>query len=141
MKKRFLAAGLVLATVLSGCSLSDYSEGLDDANELVSGVVGAMSDIASEASSVMQDASPTAASIADEVKQGINEVKDSGVLDEVKENVKDSVKDAGKKATDAAKDKLTETAKDTIKDAVTQAGKENLFPGSFFSVSLATAGQ
>lgn len=126
MKKRFLAAGLVLATVLSGCSLSDYNEGLNDANELVSGVVDAMSDIASEASSVMQDASPTAASIASEVKNGLDEVKDSAVLDEVKDNVKESVKDAGKKAADAAKDTLTETAKDTIRNAVTEAGKENL---------------
>ena len=126
MKKKILAAGLIVSMILSGCSLSDYNEGLDDANELVSGVVDAMSGIADEASSVMQDASPTASSIADEVKNSIDVVKDSGVLDEVKENVKDGVKDAGKKAADAAKDTLTETAKETIKNAVSEAGKENL---------------
>jgi gas vesicle protein len=129
MKKRILAAGLVVSFILSGCSLSDYNEGLDDANELVSGVVGAMNDIASEASSVMQDASPTASSIADEVKNSIDVVKDSGVLDEVKENVKenvkDSVKEAGEKATDAAKQSLKDAAKDVLngasEDALTDA--------------------
>jgi len=116
--------------VLSGCSLSDYNEGLDDANELVSGVVDAMSGIADEASSVMQDASPTAASIADEVKNSIDVVKDSGVLDEVKENVKDSVKEAGDKATDAAKQSIKDAAKDALngisKDALNDAASEAL---------------
>lgn len=130
MKKRILAAGLAISVILSGCSLSDYNEGLDDANELVSGVVDAMSGIASEASSVMQDASPAAASIAEEVKQGIGEVKDSGVLDEVKENVKDSVKEAGDKATDAAKQSIKDAAKDALngvsKDALNDAASEAL---------------
>jgi hypothetical protein len=130
MKKKILAAGLIVSMILSGCSLSDYNEGLDNANELVSGVVDAMSGIANEASSVMQDASPTAASIADEVKQGINEVKDSGVLDEVKENVKDSVKEAGDKATDAAKQSIKDAAKDALngvsKDALSDAASEAL---------------
>ncbi|MBE5828504.1 MAG: hypothetical protein E7305_03460 [Butyrivibrio sp.] len=117
MKKKILAAGLVVSLILSGCSLSDYNEGLDDANELVSGVVDAMSDMASGASSVMQDASPTAASIADEVKNSIDVVKDSGVLDEVKENVKDGVKDAGEKATDAVKQSVKEAAKDALNGA------------------------
>ena len=130
MKKKILAAGLIVSMILSGCSLSDYNEGLDDANELVSGVVDAMSGIADEASSVMQDASPTAASIADEVKQGINEVKDSGVLEEVKDNVKDSVKEAGDKATDAAKQSIKDAAKDALngvsKDALNDAASEAL---------------
>ena len=129
MKKKILAAGLIVSMILSGCSLNDYNEGLDDANELVSGVVDAMNDMASEASSVMQDASPTAASIADEVKNSIDVVKDSGVLDEVKENVKenvkDSVKEAGEKATDAAKQSLKDAAKDVLngvsEDALTDA--------------------
>lgn len=130
MKKKILAAGLVLSMILTGCSLNDYNEGLDDANELVSGVVGAMNDIASGASSVMQDASPTAASIADEVKNSIDVVKDSGVLDEVKENVKDSVKEAGEKATDAAKQSIKDAAKDALngvsKDALNDAASEAL---------------
>ena len=130
MKKKILAAGLIVSMILSGCSLSDYNEGLDDANELVSGVVDAMSGIASEASSVMQDASPAAASIAEEVKQDIGEVKDSGVLDEVKENVKDSVKEAGDKATDAAKQSIKDAAKDALngvsKDALNDAASEAL---------------
>ncbi|MBP3274595.1 MAG: hypothetical protein J6L93_06295, partial [Butyrivibrio sp.] len=110
MKKRILAAGLIVSMILSGCSLSDYNEGLDDANELVSGVVDAMSGIADEASSVMQDASPTAASIA--------------------ENVKDSVKEAGDKATDAAKQSIKDAAKDALsgvsKDALSDAASEAL---------------
>ncbi|MBP3783895.1 MAG: hypothetical protein J6I68_11670 [Butyrivibrio sp.] len=130
MKKKILATGLVLSMILTGCSLNDYNEGLDDANELVSGVVGAMNDIASGASSVMQDASPTAASIADEVKNSIDVVKDSGVLDEVKENVKDSVKEAGDKATDAAKQSIKDAAKDALngisKDALNDAASEAL---------------
>ena len=130
MKKKILAAGLVVSFILSGCSLSDYNEGLDDANELVSGVVDAMSGIADEASSVMQDASPTAASIADEVKNSIDVVKDSGVLDEVKDNVKDSVKEAGEKATDAAKQSVKDAAKDALngisKDALNDAASEAL---------------
>ena len=130
MKKKILAAGLIVSMILSGCSLSDYNEGLDDANELVSGVVDAMSGIADEASSVMQDASPTAASIADEVKNSIDVVKDSGVLDEVKENVKDSVKEAGDKATDAAKQSIKDAAKDALngisKDALNDAASEAL---------------
>ena len=130
MKKRILAAGLIVSMILSGCSLNDYNEGLDDANELVSGVVDAMSGIADEASSVMQDASPTAASIADEVKNSIDVVKDSGVLDEVKENVKDSVKEAGDKATDAAKQSIKDAAKDALngisKDALNDAASEAL---------------
>ncbi|MBE5823268.1 MAG: hypothetical protein E7308_04285 [Butyrivibrio sp.] len=130
MKKKILAAGLVVSFILSGCSLSDYNEGLDDANELVSGVVDAMSDMASGASSVMQDASPTASSIADEVKNSIDVVKDSGVLDEVKENVKDSVKEAGDKATDAAKQSIKDAAKDALngisKDALNDAASEAL---------------
>ncbi len=130
MKKRFLAAGLVISMILSGCSLSDYNAGLDDANELVSGVVGAMNDIASETSSVIQDASPTAASIAEEVKTGINVVKDSGVLDEVKDNVKDSVKEAGEKATDAAKQSIKDAAKEALngasEDALSDAASEAL---------------
>ncbi len=130
MKKKILAAGLIVSMILSGCSLSDYNEGLDNANELVSGVVDAMSGIANEASSVMQDASPTAASIADEVKNSIDVVKDSGVLDEVKENVKDSVKEAGDKATDAAKQSIKDAAKDALngisKDALNDAASEAL---------------
>ncbi len=130
MKKKILAAGLIVSMILSGCSLSDYNEGLDDANELVSGVVDAMGGIADEASSVMQDASPTAASIADEVKNSIDVVKDSGVLDEVKENVKDSVKEAGDKATDAAKQSIKDAAKDALngisKDALNDAASEAL---------------
>ena len=130
MKKKILAAGLIVSMILSGCSLSDYNEGLDDANELVSGVVDAMSGIADEASSVMQDASPTAASIADEVKNSIDVVKDSGVLDEVKENVQDSVKEAGDKATDAAKQSIKDAAKDALngisKDALNDAASEAL---------------
>jgi len=94
MKKKILAAGLIVSMILSGCSLSDYNEGLDDANELVSGVVGAMNDIASGASSVMQDASPTAASIADEAKQSIK---------------------------DAAKDALNGISKDDLNDAASEA--------------------
>lgn len=130
MKKRIMAAGLIVSMILSGCSLNDYNEGLDDANELVSGVVDAMTDIASGASSVMQDASPTAASIADEVKNSIDVVKDSGVLDEVKDNVKDSVKEAGEKATDAAKQSVKDAAKDALngisKDALNDAASEAL---------------
>lgn len=130
MKKKILAAGLIVSMILSGCSLSDYNEELDDANELVSGVVDAMSGIADEASSVMQDASPTASSIADEVKNSIDVVKDSGVLDEVKENVKDSVKEAGDKATDAAKQSIKDAAKDALngisKDALNDAASEAL---------------
>ena len=130
MKKKILAAGLIVSMILSGCSLSDYNEGLDDANELVSGVVDAMSGIADEASSVMQDASPTAASIADEVKNSIDVVKDSGVLDEVKDNVKDSVKEAGEKATDAAKQSIKDAAKEALngasEDALSDAASEAL---------------
>lgn len=130
MKKKILAAGLAISVILSGCSLSDYNEGLDNANELVSGVVDAMGGIANEASSVMQDASPTAASIADEVKNGIEVVKESGVLDEVKDNVKDSVKEAGEKATDAAKQSIKDAAKEALngasEDALSDAASEAL---------------
>ncbi len=134
MKNRLFIAGVAMAAILSGCSPDDYSEGLNNANELVSEVVDAVSGIAGEATSAMQDASPVAASIAEEVKQEINEVKDSGVLDEVKENVKDSVKEnikeAGEKAADAAKDSLTDAAKDALsgvsKDALTDAARDAL---------------
>ncbi len=105
MKKRVVVAAMAMAFVMSGCSLSEYNEGLDDANELVSGVVDAVNELANESGALS------------EIKEN---VKDS-ISDEVKENVKENVREAGKQAAEVVTDSVKDAASKALSDAASKA--------------------
>ncbi|RKM61927.1 hypothetical protein D6855_00475 [Butyrivibrio sp. CB08] len=105
MKKRVVIAALAMAFVMSGCSLNDYNEGLDEANELVSGVVDAVGELANESGALSE--------IKDNVKDSINE--------EVTESVKETVREAGKQAAGAVTDSVKDAASKALSDATSKA--------------------